>query len=508
MSNLIKSWTKMPRDDDRIYESRAGRIPSPVPQDLEIEQGLLGALLIDNRVFERVSEILQPEHFYAPVHVRIYDAISKILRRGEVASPAKLKMMFADDIHLSELGGAGYLADLMANVVTFSSIDDHARFLVDLHKRRELITIGEGVIRAARAIDADDNAAAIMERTEQDIFNLGDTGGADTGSKPLGTVLLDVIDTAQRAHRREPGAFGISTGLTDLNKKLGGLRAGDLLVLAARPSMGKTSLAVNIAFNAAQEYTKTAGERGCPVAFFSLEMSAEELGHRIVCQQSGTDSSRVQTGDLDDQEFRNLIESTQLLASVPLHIDETSSLTIAQVRTRARRLKRQSGLGLIVVDYLQLLRGSGSKQSTDSRVNEISEITRGLKALAKDLKVPVLALSQLSRAVEQRDDKRPMLSDLRESGTIEQDADVVMFVYREEYYLTRDEPAQLPRETEEKFAGRQADWVARKRAMANIGELIISKQRKGPTGTVRVHWDGPTTSFSDLHAYYSGGMSV
>lgn len=495
-------------DDGRIYETRPGRVPMAIPQDQEIEQTVLGALLIDNRIYERISEFLEPVHFYAPVHGRIYETISKILRRGEVASPAKLKVMFAADDDLETVGGAGYLADLMTSVATLAGTEDAARFLVELHNRRELIKIGEEISLSARNIDADDNAASIMENAEQKIFTLGDAGRAVTGARPLGSVLLDVIDSAQRAHRREPGAFGISTGLSDLNKKLGGLRASDLLVLAARPSMGKTSLATNIAFNAAKDYADTKGAAGCHVLFFSLEMSAEELGHRIVCQQSGTDSGRVQSGDLDDDEFRRLIESTQLLASIPLHIDETPALTIAQVRTRSRRQKRQGGLGLIVVDYLQLLRGSGSKQSADSRVNEISEITRGLKAIAKDLKVPVLALSQVSRALEQRDDKRPQLSDLRESGSIEQDADVVIFVFREEYYLTRDEPAQLPRETGEKFAERQADWLARKRAMANIGELIIGKQRKGPTGTIRVHWDGATTSFSDLHAYYSGGMSV
>lgn len=512
----------MPRDDDRIgsgygerddaaeimYAASRGHVPTPVPQDMAIEQGVLGALLIDNRIFERISEFLEPGHFFAPVHGRIYEAISKILRRGETASPTKLKLMFADDHDLAGHGGAGYLADLMASVLAMSTVEDHARFLVDLHGRRELITIGEEIVRSARVIDADDNAASIMERAEQDIFKLSDTDRTATGPKPLGSVLLDVIDTAQRAHRREPGAFGISTGLTDLNKKLGGLRPSDVIVLAARPSMGKTSLATNIAFQAAHDYARTNGAQGCPVLFFSLEMSSEELGHRIVCQQSGTDSSRVQSGDLDDNEFRRLIESTQLLASVPLYIDETPALSLAQVRTRARRQKRQGGLGLIVIDYLQLLRGSGSKQSSDSRVNEVSEITRGIKVIAKELKVPVLALSQLSRAVEQRDDKRPQLADLRESGTIEQDSDVVIFVYREEYYLTRDEPAQLPRETAEKFVERQSDWSARKRAMANVGELIISKQRKGPTCTVRVHWDGPTTSFSDLHAYYSGGLSV
>lgn len=491
----------MPRDDGREYERGADGFPHAVPMSQEIEQCLLGALLVDNRAFDRVSEYLKAEHFYAPAHARIFEAIVKTIGRGAVASPVTLKTVFQSDGDLAHIGGAEYLVDLTTSFATASAVPDYGRALVDLHLRRQLIAVGEQTIMSARAVSIDVDAVSILEKTEQDLFVLAGEGVSEVTVKPFSAVLTDVIETAQKAHRKDASAQGIKTGLVDLDRKIAGLRPGELIVLAGRPSMGKTALATNIALSTAEQFRLSRGQTGGRVLFFSLEMSAEELGNRIVCQRSGTDGGRVARGDLTDGEFRDFISSTQPLAPVPLFIDDTATTTVSQVRTRARREMRQGGLGLIVVDYLQLLRGSGSKQSQDSRVNEISEITRGLKAIAKELRVPVLALSQVSRNLEQRDDKRPMLSDLRESGTIEQDADCVLFVFREEYYLAKEEPVARVGEKAEKLAERTADWMARQHTVANVAELIVAKQRKGPTGTVKVHWDGPSTTFSDLNAY-------
>ena len=475
----------------------AGRIRPEVrqlPHNPAAEQGLLGALLIDNRVFEKVSEFLKAEHFYIPAHTRIYAAIAKTIEKGQIASAVTLKLAFEQDEDLSLLGGAAYLDDLEAGVVTILNVQDYGRTIFELHLRRQLISLGEEMVNDAFKHDVDAGATDQIEDVERKLYELatvGDTGG---GFLPFSTSLTKAIDMAEAAYRRESHISGVTTGLTDLNRKLGGLQRSDLIILAGRPSMGKTALATNIAFAAAQAHADSRGGEGGIVAFFSLEMSAEQLATRILAEVSEVGSEKIRKGEVRDVEFRRFVEASQRLASVPLYIDDTPALSIAQVRTRARRLKRQFGLGLIVIDYLQLLRGSGTGRANESRVLEISEITRGLKALAKELSVPVLALSQLSRAVEQRDDKRPQLSDLRESGTIEQDSDVVMFVFREEYYIERKQP---PEGTAE-----HATWQADMERVHNVAEVIIGKQRHGPVGTVKLHFDGQFTRFSDLDVHH------
>jgi replicative DNA helicase len=463
--------------------------PRQMPHNAEAEQGLLGALLIDNKAFERVSDFLKPEHFYAPVHGRIYGVITKLIERGQIASPVTLKGVFHEDEDLSHLGGAAYLADLAASVVTIVNVEDYGRTLFELHLRRELITLGEEMVNDAHKYDVDVGPTDQIETVERKLYELATVGDTGTGFIPFSTSLTGAIAMAEAAYRRSSHISGVTTGLRDLNKKLGGLQPSDLLILAGRPSMGKTSLATNIAFNAAQAHARSAGKEGAPVAFFSLEMSAEQLATRILAEVSEVPSEKIRKGEVRDVEFRRFVEASQELATIPFYIDDTPALSIAQVRTRARRLKRQHGLGLVVIDYLQLLRGSGGR-SSENRVLEISEITRGLKALAKELSIPVLALSQLSRAVEQRDDKRPQLSDLRESGTIEQDSDVVMFVFREEYYIERRQPSEGTPEHEE--------WKAEMERAHNIAEVIIGKQRHGPVGTVKLAFQGEFTKFSDL----------
>jgi replicative DNA helicase len=461
-----------------------------MPHNADAEQGLLGALLIDNRAFERVSDFLKPEHFYAPVHGRIFSVIAKLIERGQIASAVTLKALFQEDEDLSHLGGAAYLADLAASVVTILSVEDYGRTIFDLHLRRELIGMGEEMVNEAHKHDVDQPPTEQIEAVERKLYELATVGDTGTGFVPFSTSLTNAIGMAEAAYRRSSHISGVTTGLRDLNRKLGGLQPSDLLILAGRPSMGKTALATNIAFNAAQAFARSQGKEGASVAFFSLEMSAEQLATRILAEVSEVASEKIRKGEVRDVEFRRFVEASQMLASIPFYIDDTPALSIAQVRTRARRLQRQFGLGLIVIDYLQLLRGTGTGRAAESRVLEISEITRGLKALAKELKVPVLALSQLSRAVEQRDDKRPQLSDLRESGTIEQDSDVVMFVFREEYYIERRQPAEGTSE--------HMTWQADMEKAHNVAEVIIGKQRHGPVGTVKLHFEGQFTRFSDL----------
>jgi replicative DNA helicase len=461
--------------------------PRQMPHNADAEQGLLGALLIDNRAFEKVSDFLKAEHFYAPAHGRIYAVVAKLIERGQIASPVTLKALVHDDADLAHLGGGAYLADLAASVVTILSVEDYGRTIFDLHLRRELIAMGEEMVMEAHKHDIDQPPTEQIEAVERKLYELATVGDVGSGFVPFSTSLTGAINMAEAAYRRSSHISGVTTGLRDLNKKLGGLQPSDLLILAGRPSMGKTSLATNIAFNAAQAYAQSNGKEGAVVAFYSLEMSAEQLATRILSEVSEVGSEKIRKGEVRDTEFRRFVEASQTLASIPLYIDDTPALSIAQVRTRSRRLKRQFGLGLIVIDYLQLLRGTGS---VESRVLEISEITRGLKALAKELSVPVMALSQLSRAVEQRDDKRPQLSDLRESGTIEQDSDVVMFVFREEYYIERRQPSEGTPE--------HMTWQAEMEKAHNIAEVIIGKQRHGPVGTVKLHFDGQFTRFSDL----------
>lgn len=469
-----------------------------LPHNLEAEQGILGALLIDNRACERIGDFLKAEHFFSPVHQRIYTAILQLVDRGQNASPVTLKGYFEKDEELKDVGGAAYLADLAASVVSTINTESYGRTIYDLHMRRELIALGEEVVNDAYEQRLETDAKNTIEMAESRLFSLAENGEVKGGFVTLRDSVLTAIDLAEKAFHTDGSVTGATTGLRDMDKQLGGFQPSDLLILAGRPSMGKTALAVNIAYNSARRYAETGGEEGAVVGFFSLEMSADQLATRILADCSNISGDDIRKGNIKQDDFRAFVEASQKLSQVPLYIDDTPALTIGAVRTRARRLKRQHGLSMLVVDYLQLLRGGGSRQSSENRVLEISEITRGLKAIAKELNIPVLALSQLSRAVEQREDKRPMLSDLRESGSIEQDADVVMFVYREEYYLSRTEP--------EPGTEKHMEWQEKMERAHRVGECIIAKQRHGPIGTVRMFFDGRVTRFSDLDDVHTSGF--
>jgi replicative DNA helicase len=484
------------RDGDRF------RTP---PQNNEAEQALLGALLVNNATYHRVSEFLLPEHFAEAVNGRIYAAVAKLIERGQRADPVTLKNLFDQDGALAEIGGAAHLARLAASVVTIINAEDYGRAIYDLHLRRQLITIGEDVVNDAYKQDLDHDGRGQIEAAEKRLFDLATTGRYEGGFQPFDQALTQAIVLAESAFKRAGKTSGISSGFTDLDKLLGGMHPSDLVILAGRPSMGKTALATNIAFNAAKSYRASRGpagelvvEDGAVVGFFSLEMSAEQLATRILAEESGVSGDRIRRGDVSHDDFDRFVQASQRLASVPLFIDDTPGITIAALRTRARRLKRQQGLGMIIVDYLQLVQGTPDGRGPENRVQEISEITRGLKGIAKELEVPVIALSQLSRAVEQREDKRPQLADLRESGSIEQDADVVMFVFREEYYLSRGEPSPRSDESQEKFNERYERWRQNFENAHAKGEIIIAKQRHGPIGKVTLRFEGTTTKFSDF----------
>ncbi|MCH7487600.1 MAG: replicative DNA helicase [Proteobacteria bacterium] len=467
-----------------------------LPVNIEAEKALLGAIFVDHRAYERVSEFLRPSHFAIPEHGRIFEACGKLIEKGQIANPVTLKGFFEADEGLAGIGGPAYLVDLAASAVLIINAAEYGRIVYDLHLKRELIGLGEDVVNRAFAGEVDESATDQIEQAERELYDLASTGQYEGGFRPFTDSVKSAIDMAEAAHRREGGLAGVATGFTDLDKLLGGLHKSDLVVLAGRPSMGKTALATNIAYNAAYDRQKSAGgEDGAVVGFFSLEMSAEQLASRILSEQTEISSDRMRKGELSNDEFTRLVMASQALHKIPVYIDDTPALTVSALRTRARRLKRVHGLDLIVVDYLQLI---GTGRHHDSRVQEVSEITRGLKTLAKELNVPVLALSQLSRAVEQRENKRPLLSDLRESGSIEQDADVVMFIFREEYYLERDKPAQRADEADDRFMDRLDKWEQRMDAARGTAEISVAKQRHGPTGNIELMFDGMYTRFGNL----------
>ncbi len=475
------------------------------PHNTEAEQALLGSLLVNNAAYSRVSDFLLPEHFYNPVHQRIYTAVTRLIERGQIADPVTLKGYFEQDGMLAEIGGVQYLGRLAAAVVTIINAADYGRTIYDSFLRRQLIEIGTETVNDAYEPEIDFEARQLIEVTEKKLFDLATSGTADGGFQPFRQSMKEAAAMAQLAFKRSGKTSGVSTGFKGLDDLLGGLHPSDLIILAGRPSMGKSALATNIAFNVAKTYRagqSAAGEiepeDGGVVGLYSLEMSSEQLATRILAEESGVPGDRIRKGEVGHQEFDAFVQASIRLESIPLFIDDTPALTLSAMRTRARRLKRQHGLHLIVVDYLQLLQSPGRPGAEQNRVQEISEITRGLKALAKELHVPVIALSQLSRAVEQREDKRPQLSDLRESGSIEQDADVVMFVYRDEYYLNRAKPSQHADESTEKFNLRYEMWFNRCRDSAGKAEVIIGKSRHGPIGTVTLHFDGAITKFSDF----------
>jgi replicative DNA helicase len=465
------------------------------PNNLEAEQALLGAVLVNNEAANKVTDFLRPEHFFEPVHERIFAAALKLIERGQIANPVTLKHYFDRDDSLSDVGGAQYLARLAGAATSIINAEHYGRAIFDLAIRRDLIAIGEDMVNEAYEADVEVSASNQIEAAEQRLFGLAETGQRDRGFVDFTTAMAQAIEMAETAFHSDGHITGVATRLVDLDSKLGGLHPSDLIILAGRPAMGKTALATNIAFNAASAFRReidAAGNEviadGAVVAFFSLEMSAEQLATRILSEQAEISSEKIRRGDITGDHFSNLVSASQRLQDIPLFIDDTPALTISALRTRARRLKRTHNLGLVVVDYLQLLRPSG--RGADNRVQEISEITQGLKALAKDLNVPVLALSQLSRQVEQREDKRPQLADLRESGSIEQDADVVMFVFREEYYHERHEPEM---DTE-----KHVEWQEKMTRIHGIAEVIIGKQRHGPTGTVRLMFEREFTKFRNL----------
>ena len=473
-----------------------------LPHNFEAEQGLLGMLLIDNTLLERVSDLLRPHHFSHPSHQNIYATIEKMTDRGLEAKHTTLKDYFEKDEGLESVGGSQYLEALQTEVPMINNIQDYAQTIYDRYLRREIIRMNHDINADAYQFDIDKDATQIIESAESQLFKLSESGQTQGGFRTLRDSVLTAIEIAETAFKSEGHVTGITTGLTDLDHKLGGLHNSDLLILAARPSMGKTSLAVNVAYNAAKAYAESGGKEGAIVGFFSLEMSSDQLATRILSDQSGISGDDIRKGNIKETDFRKFAEASQKLSQIPLYIDDTPALTIGAVRARARRLKRRHGLDMLVIDYLQLLQGSGSRQSEGNRVLEISEITRGLKAIAKELNIPVVALSQLSRAVEQREDKRPMLSDLRESGSIEQDSDVVMFIYRREYYLSREEPEKKPSEDDGKFNDRYAQWQQDLADCNNVADVIVAKQRHGPIGTVSLHFDASVTRFSDLEKRY------
>jgi replicative DNA helicase len=470
--------------------------PAHTPRNIEAEQSLLGALLFDNAAFERLSDQLQARHFYEPFHARLFAAIEEHVRKGQLAEPIVLIDRFKHDPAFEELGGLRYLADLVDRAPPAANAADYGRVVYELALRRDLIRIGGDISTEATRGDAEMTAREQIEAAEQQLYELAETGGTSSGLVELSHALRGAVDMAAEAFNRDGGLAGLSTGLKDLDQKLGGLHKSDLLIIAGRPSMGKSSLALNIGYHVAKTYAwepQPDGARktvdGGVVAFFSLEMSAEQLAMRLVAEVSGVPSDRLRKGEIEASEFGRVRDAALDIQGAPLYIDDTGGLSIGRLAARARRLKRQVGLDLIVVDYLQLVT-TGESSRNDNRVQEVTQITQGLKALAKELSVPVVACAQLSRQVEQRDDKRPQLSDLRESGSIEQDADVVMFVFRESYYLSRSEPREG---TPEHLA-----WQEEMDKVAHLAEVIIGKQRHGPIGVVRMHYNDDLTKFSDL----------
>ena len=475
-----------------------------LPHNIEAEQALLGALLVNNDVYDKVASIISDIHFFDPVHARLFETIATRIQKNALASPVTIKAFFEDDEGLKELGGPAYLARLAGASVSVFAARDYAQMIYDMAIRRDLIAIGEEISDKATNVDVASEPSEQIVEAEQRLYALSEQGQVDSGFQSFLRAVTDAVNVANAAYQRDGGLAGLSTGLNDMDRKLGGLHRSDLLILAGRPSMGKTSLATNIAFNIAKAHKhgklpdgNDGSVDGGVVGFFSLEMSAEQLAGRILSEASEVPSNQIRAGDMTEEEFRRFVEAAKQLENCPLYIDDTAALPISQLAARARRLKRTHGLDVLIIDYLQLVRPASAK---DSRVNEVSEITQGLKAIAKELDIPVIALSQLSRQVESRDDKRPQLSDLRESGSIEQDADVVMFVFREEYYKEREKPGD--HEAEKMMA-----WQEEMEALHGKAEVIIGKQRHGPIGTVELSFEGRFTRFGNLAKPWQSGGS-
>ncbi|WP_323803417.1 replicative DNA helicase [Sulfitobacter litoralis] len=466
-----------------------------MPHSIEAEQQLLGAILTNNDIYDRVASVIGPKHFYDPVHARIFEIAAARIAKNNLASPVTLKAFMEDDEGLKELGGPAYLVRLAGAAISAFAVRDYAQMIYDLAVRRDLIQLGRDISAKAAQVDVASEPREQIVEAEQKLYKLAEQGQTESGFQSFLKAVTDAVNVANAAYQRDGGLSGVSTGLIDMDKKLGGLHPSDLLILAGRPSMGKTSLATNIAFNVAKAYRRgtlhdgTEGAvDGGVVGFYSLEMSAEQLAARILSEAAEIPSQQIRSGDMTETEFRRFVDAAKALEACPLYIDDTPALPISQLAARARRLKRTHGLDVLIIDYLQLVRGTGKGEN---RVNEISEITMGLKAIAKELHIPVIALSQLSRQVENREDKRPQLSDLRESGSIEQDADVVMFVFREEYYKEREKPGDHELD-------KMAIWQEEMERLHGRAEVVIGKQRHGPIGTVDLSFEGRFTRFGNL----------
>ena len=438
------------------------------------------------------------DHFYLPVHRRIYEAIIQTVNQGKIASPVTLKNFFENDADLKTAGGAEYLADLAGNVVNILNAAEYAMVIHDCYLARTLITQCEETSNGAYEFSLDTNIREIIESHESNLFSLAEHGIDENTVKSFRDSIHSAVAIAETAFNSNGLVTGVATGLSDIDSILGGLHPTDLIILAGRPSMGKTALAGNIAFNTALKHLESGGEQGAKVGFFSLEMGHAQITTRLLGNVSNVSSDAIRKGTIGKEDYRRFVDTSHQYTELPLFIDDITYLTISALRSRAKRIKRKHDIGLLIVDYLQLLEGSAGRRSANNRVQEVSEITRGLKGIAKDLNIPVLALSQLSRQVEQREDKRPQLSDLRDSGSIEQDADIVMFVYRDEYYLSREEPSQRATESIEQFRERHLTWQEAINQTENITEVIVSKHRNGAIGSARLHFDPNLARFTDL----------
>ena len=471
-----------------------------LPKNIEAEQALIGALLANNKAYEKIADILKPAYFADSTHQKIFEVMAKLLNKEHTADIITLKNYFEQEGTLEQVGGFPYLVKLVESASPLTNVEYYAQFIYDKYLRRELINTGFEIANSAMQESVDVSAIEQISEAERALYTLADKGDNQGGFIDFDITLKSSLDSIQRAYQKEGRISGIPTGLTQLDYKIGGLNDSELIILAGRPGMGKTALATNIAYNAADFLSRDketpADKRG--VAFFSLEMSAEELGARILSSNIQISSHKMRVGDIGPAEFERITVAARELGNLPLYIDDTPGLSINTIRTRARRLKRSKGLGLVVIDYIQLIGGTGDKKSEGNRVQEVSEISRGLKILAKELKIPVIALSQLNRGVESREDKKPQMSDLRESGSIEQDADIVMFVFRENYYLRNAEPKRKAEETEDKFIKRHTEWEMNLRQTANLAEVIIGKNRHGATDSVDLYWNGEFTSFGNL----------